>query len=120
MPVYINLLHMTAPKSLSAFLILIIALTITACNKYGAGDRFAVDAYALPPGNVGNIDSITENQFIKAADSAVTTFSVDADGGSYAVTRKLLNENLSLDEYRKAIRIEEFINYFTYDYPDAA
>ncbi len=67
---------------------------------------------------IGRIDSIIENQFIKTADSSVTTFSVDADGGSYVLARKMVDKKMSLNQYRQAIRVEEFINYFTFDYPD--
>ncbi len=69
---------------------------------------------------VGNTDEIVENPFIKTADSSVTTFSVDADGGSYALTRKLLNNGMDISVYRAAIRTEEYINYFTYNYDDPA
>ncbi len=56
-----------------------------------------------------------ENQFIKVSDESISTFSIDADGGSYSNVRRYLNNNKlpPID----AVRTEEFINYFRYDYP---
>lgn len=67
---------------------------------------------------VGNIDSIIENTFIQTIDSATTTFSIDADGGSYALSRKVIQANGDIRAYKNAIRTEEYINYFTYNYSD--
>lgn len=63
-----------------------------------------------------NLSTIEENPFIRTADSAISTFSIDADGASYALMRKFVNSNRS--PVREAIRSEEFMNYFTYNYPD--
>lgn len=55
-----------------------------------------------------------ENPFINTSDAPISTFSVDADGASYANTRRFLN--LGQTPPTAAVRIEEFINYFTFDY----
>jgi len=49
------------------------------------------------------------------ADTPVSTFSVDVDTGSYANVRRMLNA----DEMppQSAVRTEEMLNYFRYDYP---
>ena len=49
------------------------------------------------------------------ADQPVSTFSVDVDTGSYSNVRRLLNEGQMPPE--GAVRTEELINYFRYDYP---
>ncbi|RMG66420.1 MAG: VWA domain-containing protein [Bacteroidetes bacterium] len=59
-----------------------------------------------------------ENPFVLTADSAVSTFSVDADGASYANVRRMLREGYTPPA--AAVRIEEFLNYFPLDYPDPA
>jgi Ca-activated chloride channel family protein len=64
----------------------------------------------------GNSDKIVENPFVKTADSATSTFSIDADGASYALARRAFSENLKIDF--ESLRTEEYINYFTYDYSD--
>lgn len=57
-----------------------------------------------------------ENPFISTAEQTVSTFSIDADGGSYANARRYLN--LGQLPPVASVRIEEFINYFTFDYAE--
>ena len=59
---------------------------------------------------------VVENDFVETEDEAISTFSIDADGASYSLTRRYLNRNLLPEAW--SIRTEEFINYFNYDYPD--
>jgi Ca-activated chloride channel family protein len=61
---------------------------------------------------------VFENSFISATQQPVSTFSVDVDTASYANVRRFLNQNQLPP--RDSVRIEEMINYFTYDYPQAA
>jgi Ca-activated chloride channel family protein len=49
------------------------------------------------------------------ADTPVSTFSIDVDTGSYANVRRMLNEGQVPPE--AAVRTEEMLNYFRYDYP---
>lgn len=47
----------------------------------------------------------------------VSTFSVDVDTASYSNLRRLIREGYTIDELpENAVRIEEMLNYFTYDY----
>jgi len=59
---------------------------------------------------------ITENQFLAVIDQPLSTFSIDVDRASYANMRRFLNSNQLPP--RDAIRIEEMVNYFHYDYED--
>ncbi|MBN2533947.1 MAG: VWA domain-containing protein [Spirochaetales bacterium] len=74
----------------------------------------------LPEGeedfNTEEYDRIYENRFLKAKDNPLSTFSIDVDTASYSNMRRFLTQG-SLP-YKDAIRIEELINYFTYDYPE--
>ena len=56
-----------------------------------------------------------ENSFLTAIDHPLSTFSTDVDTASYANIRRFLNEGRLPPE--DAVRIEEMINYFDYDYP---
>ncbi|MAB81064.1 MAG: hypothetical protein CMJ89_17090 [Planctomycetes bacterium] len=58
---------------------------------------------------------IVENDFVRVADDPRSTFSIDVDTASYANLRRFLHEGRlpPVD----AVRIEEWINYFSYDYP---
>lgn len=57
-----------------------------------------------------------ENPFINVADQPVSTFSIDADGASYANVRRFIQQDLQIPP-KGAIRTEELINYFDLDYP---
>jgi len=58
---------------------------------------------------------IDENPFLETSRAPLSTFSIDVDTASYANVRRYLNDG-SLPP-RDAVRIEELINYFEYDYP---
>jgi Ca-activated chloride channel homolog len=60
--------------------------------------------------------AVEANAFRSAKDVPLSTFSVDVDTASYANARRFLLEG-DLPP-REAVRLEEFINYFEYDYPD--
>jgi len=55
------------------------------------------------------------NPVIIAAERPVSTFSIDVDTVSYAYMRRTLNSG-ALPE-RAAVRVEELVNYFSYNYP---
>lgn len=58
---------------------------------------------------------LVENKFFEAKKDALTTFSIDVDRAGYSNVRRILNANILPP--KDAIRIEEMINYFEYDYP---
>jgi len=60
-------------------------------------------------------DRIIENQFLKSTDNPLSTFSIDVDAASYSNVRRMLNYNQLPPA--GAVRIEELINYFSYEYP---
>ena len=56
------------------------------------------------------------NPFVKVAgETALSTFSIDVDTASYANVRRFLTQGTLPP--KDAVRIEELINYFRYDYP---
>ena len=61
-------------------------------------------------------DRIVDNPFLRPTESPMSTFSVDVDTASYANVRRFLNSGQLPPP--DAVRIEELINYFTYDYPN--
>jgi Ca-activated chloride channel homolog len=58
---------------------------------------------------------ITENPFLETNRAPLSTFSIDVDTASYTNTRRYLNDGQLPP--KDAVRIEEFINYFEYEYP---
>jgi Ca-activated chloride channel family protein len=65
--------------------------------------------------NTEDYDNIVENQFLTAVQNPLSTFSIDVDEASYSNVRRFI-QNGSLPP-AGAVRIEEMINYFDYDYP---
>lgn len=60
--------------------------------------------------------SYRENDFVSPLKAPLSTFSIDVDTASYSQVRNFLNNgNLPPVD---AVRVEEFINYFPYDYAD--
>lgn len=64
--------------------------------------------------NTEDYDKITENSFLKTIDNPLSTFSIDVDAASYSNIRRYLNDGELPPA--GAVRIEEMINYFNYDY----
>lgn len=60
-------------------------------------------------------DYILENAFLKVKDNPLSTFSIDVDAASYSNIRRFLTSGQLPPA--GAVRIEEMINYFKYDYP---
>jgi len=68
-----------------------------------------------PSYNTEEYEPIVENEFLSSMDNPLSTFSIDVDNASYSSSRRFLNHNQMPP--KDAVRIEEFINYFSYDYP---
>lgn len=87
------------------------------------------ELYGLPPAspiviseeeqgyfNREGYNPIDENPFLRATNNPLSTFAIDVDSASYSNVRRFLS-NGQLPP-KDAVRIEELINYFTYDYPE--
>lgn len=59
--------------------------------------------------------SFKENRFVSTTTEALSTFSLDVDAASYSNMRRLINQGQKPE--RDMIRIEEMVNYFSYNYP---
>lgn len=77
----------------------------------GSGANFTYDE---PQWNTEDYATIHENGFKKVFDAPLSTFSIDVDAASYSNVRRFLN--MGQLPPKDAVRIEEMINYFTYDY----
>ena len=69
------------------------------------------------PGDVDreNYEDVDPNPIRVVAEEPVSTFSIDVDTASYSNVRRMLNAGRLPP--RDAVRIEELINYFNYEYP---
>lgn len=71
---------------------------------------------SMPRGfNTEAYDHIDDNQWTEVARKPLSTFSTDVDTASYSNVRRFLNQGQAPP--KDAVRIEELINYFTFDYP---
>lgn len=110
-------------------LILVLVL-LTACMKSsrqemasGGAGLARVDtaraSYVMHPEAEHNTEEygrFEENPFLRPSDNPLSTFSIDVDRASYANVRRFLRDGVRPP--RDAVRIEEMVNYFTYDYPE--
>jgi Ca-activated chloride channel homolog len=98
---------------------------------YGASKRSKSTGYAAAPSmaydrssfnrynnnfNTEGYASVNENGFKNVRNNPLSTFSIDVDNASYSNIRRFINSG-SLPP-ADAVRIEEMINYFKYDYPE--
>jgi Ca-activated chloride channel homolog len=70
--------------------------------------------YQQPQWNTEEYDGIEENIFREALKNPLSTFSIDVDAASYSNVRRFVNNGQRPP--KDAVRIEELINYFDYDY----
>jgi Ca-activated chloride channel family protein len=92
-------------------------------SLFRAGDNKAAPArsYAYEyemqdqPSNTEEYDGVNENIFHGALQNPLSTFSIDVDAASYSNMRRFIN--LGQRPPKDAVRIEEMVNYFDYDYP---
>ncbi|HSF88404.1 MAG TPA: von Willebrand factor type A domain-containing protein, partial [Saprospiraceae bacterium] len=82
-------------------------------EKPGQAPKTSQDVY-----NREDYGLIVENTFQDPEKEPLSTFSVDVDAASYANMRRFINEHQLPPQ--DAIRIEELVNYFDYDYPQPA
>ncbi|WP_295154338.1 von Willebrand factor type A domain-containing protein [uncultured Ruminococcus sp.] len=78
----------------------------------------AFDGYysdeALPEVNTEEYNYYAENSFLSVAEHPLSTFSTDVDTASYTNVRRMIENRQQI--FPDAVRTEEFINYFKYNY----
>lgn len=90
-------------------------------------DAESADDEAMPP-EMNSVDDsdiqqndeeynyIKENGYTAVSSAPLSTFSADVDTASYTNVRRMIDDGMDVPP--DAVRIEEFINYFDYDYTD--
>ena len=61
------------------------------------------------------MECLWKNQFENTKNSPLSTFSIDVDNASYTNIRRFLNNGQKVP--KDAVRVEEMVNFFKYDYP---
>ncbi|NBC09169.1 MAG: DUF3520 domain-containing protein [Bacteroidetes bacterium] len=114
-------------KTIQLLLLAIFAIALSSCES---GDIHSdTSRYNNPSATLDNqfnggssdisgegYNPIVENPFVLVSEEPTSTFSIDADGASYSNVRRFLNDGVMPPV--DAIRTEELINYFDYDYPN--
>lgn len=78
--------------------------------------RIVDDTVTQPPReNRDQFETVKINPVKQVSAEPVSTFSIDVDTASYAFVRRALNAGRM--PQKNAVRVEEMINYFPYDYP---
>lgn len=91
------------------------SLNFSAADQlHGRVSGVAIMPYEQENHNTEEYATIHENGFRKVLDHALSTFSIDVDAASYSNVRRFIN-NGQLPQ-KDAVRIEEMINYFNYEY----
>ena len=57
-----------------------------------------------------------ENEFVSPKSEPLSTFGLDVDTSSYSLMRSSISDQKRLPP-KDSVRLEEFVNYFKYDYP---
>ena len=83
-------------------------------SNVAAAQGLADSSYYYEPGNTENYQKFSDLSVVAVAEQPVSTFSADVDSASYANMRRFIN-NGQLPP-KDAVRVEELINYFSYDY----
>ena len=85
-------------------------------TENGYYDFYGDESAENPIEGGDSFSDFTDNPFISTSEHPQSTFSIDADGASYAYMRRCLTSSNAGLPSRSAVRIEEFLNYFTFDY----
>jgi Ca-activated chloride channel homolog len=74
-------------------------------NPYAIDGQTNTETY--PHANINSVKSVSQEP--------VSTFAMEVDSASYTNSRRMINEGILPD--KDVVRVEEFLNYFKYDYP---
>ena len=91
----------------------LICLT-SACNRDGVDQNYGIDSEDITFSE--KYRELAENPFVKVDNQTISIVSTDVEGASYPDMRQYIN--LGQTPPTTTVKIEDLINYFTYNYPD--
>lgn len=108
-------------RTISLILSLVLLISLASCSAYiSSGPNASYDGgYYYPEASGGVLagegyTEITENAFVNTTENNTSYFSIDANTASYPNIRSIINGGYNVP--KDAVRIEEMLNYFDYDY----
>ncbi|MCY4573346.1 MAG: von Willebrand factor type A domain-containing protein [Gemmatimonadetes bacterium] len=93
-------------------------LEVTGVARAAARVKLPFTVSGFHPYNTESYAEINENDFRTVTDAPLSTFSIDVDRASYANVRRFIQDGQRPPV--DAVRIEEMINYFPYQWGDVA
>ena len=98
-------------------LIVLCAVLFAACS--GPSDYGPEGWKGILPSNIKsdgnyNYEEVTENDFVQTETNNESYFSLDRNTASYGYMRRQINEGLTIA--KNSVRLEEYVNYFNYNY----
>lgn len=88
--------------------------TVMQNNVVVTGSRIMPGGIAPAPADTERYPDATPNPVKRTSDQPISTFSIDVDTAAYSNVRRFIDEGRSPP--RDAVRVEELINAFDYDY----
>ena len=110
-------------KIISLILSVVMLILLSACSAYYKGGvsmdptgGYYGDMSMAPEASLDgeNYTEIVENAFVNTEENNTSYFSIDANTASYPNLRDMINNGYNIP--KDAVRIEEMLNYFSYDY----
>jgi len=90
--------------------------SVACISKEASANYYYTQAYSYDSEKNEEYSSFAENRFKDAKSDPLSTFSLDVDVASYSNVRRMINQGQK--PTKDAVRVEQFINYFSYDYPN--
>lgn len=106
--------NITVNTTLKIFYFSILICLTTACNRDGVDQNYGIDSEDITFSE--KYRDLDENPFVKVDAQTVSIVSTDVEGASYADVRQYIN--IGQTPPTTSVKIEDMINYFTYDYPE--
>jgi len=105
-------------KTITHFFVFFVLVFFVSCQSGYEDDINLGEWYSgeIPEAYNEKYKDYEENPFLKVSEFPKSTFSIDADGASYANMRRFVY--LGQKPPKASVRTEEYINYFTYNYPE--
>jgi Ca-activated chloride channel family protein len=102
------------PNKIKAYQILKNKALINLYGEKAKNGVISITTHDVVSSDNESYESIIENQFERVAFAPLSTFSIDVDKASYSNIRRFINNGQEVPS--DAVKIEEMINYFNYNY----
>ncbi|PKV52726.1 Ca-activated chloride channel family protein [Aquimarina sp. MAR_2010_214] len=106
-------------KKITTLLLGVVFTILSSCDQYPEKrgydiQKISVVETEIMDSNNEDYKEIIENGFKNVHLAPLSTFSIDVDKASYSNIRRMINNGQKIPE--DAVKIEEMVNYFKYDY----